>query len=79
MFYFMKKIFPHFDAEYSYCHHKIDEYVPELQSQLSFMDDDSLMLMTNLGIMERFQLNQQGGKCQLEEKKYLIDRKELTL
>lgn len=61
----MKKIFPHFDAEYSLCHHKIEEYTPELQSYLGFMDDDSLMLMTNLGIMERCSLNQSGGKCQL--------------
>lgn len=75
MFFFMKRIFPHFDAEYSYCHYKIDEYTPEMQSYLGFMGDDTLMMMTNLGMMERFELNQKGGKCQLEEKKYLIETK----
>ena len=65
MFFFMKKIFPHFDAEYSFCNHKIEEYKPELQSYLGFMADDTLMMMSNIGLMERFQLNQKGGKCQL--------------
>lgn len=59
----MKKIFPHFDAEYSFCHHKIEEYSPDLQTYLAFMSDDSLMLMTNVGLMERISLNQMGGKC----------------
>lgn len=65
MFYFMKKIFPHFDAEYSYCHHKVEEYSPELQSYLTFLPDDSLLMMTNTGLMERVSLNMNGGKCQL--------------
>lgn len=62
----MKKIFPHFDAEYSYCNHKIEEYSPDLQSSLAFLNDDSLMIMTNVGLMERVSLNLNGGKCQLE-------------
>jgi hypothetical protein len=66
MFYFMKKIFPHFDAEYSYCHHKVEEYSPDLQSYLAFLPDDCLMMMTNTGLMEKVALNMSGGKCQLE-------------
>ena len=47
----MKKIFPHFDAEYSFCSHKIDNYTPELKSYLTFLNDDSLILMGSLGVM----------------------------
>ena len=39
------------------------------------MEDDSLMFMSNLGLMERVGLNEAGGKCQLEEKKCLMEVK----
>ena len=73
MFYFMKKIFSHFDAEYSFCSHKLQEYSTDMLSFLTFMEDDTLLIMTNVGIMERVRLNKDGGKCQLDEKRYLIN------
>lgn len=72
MFYFMKKIFPHFDAEYSFCNHKIENYSPDLKSYLSFLADDTLIVMNTSGVMEKVTLNMGGGKCQLEERKCLI-------
>jgi len=30
------------------------------------LGDDSLMMMTNVGLMEKVSLNLNGGKCQLE-------------
>lgn len=59
----MKGLFPHFDAEYSYCNHKLDEYNSELETYLAFLHDDSLLMMTNVGLMERVSLNKNGGKC----------------
>lgn len=31
------------------------------------------MMMTNTGLIERVSLNLEGGKCQLEEKKYVME------
>jgi hypothetical protein len=63
----MKKLFSHFDAEYSFCSYKLEEFSSDVETNLVFLLDDSLLIMSNAGVLERVKLaDQPGGKCLLE-------------
>lgn len=53
-FFFMRSIFPHFDAEYSFSYHKYEEYKPEMRGELAFgIHDDSLISISNMETFEK--------------------------
>ncbi len=44
----MKGIFPYFDAEYSYCNYKLEDYTPDTQTYIGFgFHDDNIILINN--------------------------------
>lgn len=68
--YFMRNMFPYFDAEYSYAYYKIEDFVTDMQTTLAFSPtQDTLFMASNLGSFERIDINQKGGKCRLIEKR----------
>jgi hypothetical protein len=76
--FFLKGLFPYFDAEYSYCHHKYEEYNPDMKTWLAFgMHDDNLISISNLEYYEKLELNLKGGKCRTIEKLGEILSKEI--
>jgi hypothetical protein len=53
-FFFLKGIIPYFDAEYSYCGHKYEEYNPEMRTWLAFgHHDDNLISISNIEYYEK--------------------------
>ena len=76
--FFLKGIFPFFDAEYSFCYHKYEEYTPEMKSWLTFGEyDDNLISISNFEVFEKLEINLKGGKCRTIEKSTDILDKEL--
>lgn len=74
----MKGIFPYFDAEYSFCNYKYEEYTPDMRTQLAFgLHDDNIISLSNLEIYEKIELNTEGGKCKTIEKLSNILEKEV--
>ena len=70
MLYFMKGIFPYFDAEYSYAYYKIEDFQTDMHPILAFSNSSQILyLASNLGSFERVEINQKGGKCKLIEKR----------
>ena len=48
-FYFLKGVIPYFDAEYSFCSYKYEEYTPEMRTWLVFgFHDDNIISMSNM-------------------------------
>lgn len=62
--YFLRKLLPYYDAEYSYCQYKMPDFEPELTSIACFgFHDDNLLLINDYGSFKRIALNLKGGTC----------------
>ena len=78
VFFFLKGIFPYFDAEYSYCSYKYEDYSPDMKTWLSFGQfDDNILSISNFEVFEKIELNLKGGKSKNIEKCPEILAKEL--
>ena len=62
--YFLRKILPYYDAEYSYCSYSMPDFESELTSVAAFgFHDDNLLLINDYGSFKRIALNLKGGSC----------------
>jgi hypothetical protein len=64
MLYFLRKVLPHFDAEYSFCSFEMPDFESEMIAVAAFgFHDDAPMVINDYGTFRRVELELKGGKC----------------
>jgi hypothetical protein len=62
--YFLRRLLPHFDAEYSYCSYDMADFESEMVAVAAFgFHDDAPMIVNDYGTFRRVELQLTGGKC----------------
>jgi len=57
LFYFLRRVMPHFDAEYSYCTYEMPDFEPEMVTVAAFgFHDDAPMVVNDYGAFRKVEL-----------------------